>query len=515
MISPRRNAQLITGVVSVLLGILAVMVILDGERESLIVFALAGVGIFGVLKTLVDWKNGLYLFITWMLFEDLVRKYMGNNMLIYFAKDFLIFIVYLSFLYALRRKAVQSFKPRFLLPLSLFFWFALLQTFNPNSPSFFLGILGMKLYFYYIPLVFLGYGLVESERGVHRFFRLTLVIACVIAGLGIAQAILGHTFLNPDVPAKDIKELSTLYRYAPISGQQLYRPTSVFVSDGRFASYMFLVWLVGLGFGAFLVLRGAKQGKSLTYFTLSMVIVAIVLSGSRGALMWSGGAAAICIPAFLWGAPRRQGKASRIVRAIQRVTALGGLSVLLLSITYPKALDSRVAFYAETLGINSPKSELRDRTIDYPLKNFLAAFDDRHWVEGNGTGTASLGLQYVQRILHVHMRIIGVENGYGSLVIELGIAGLILWIVWTYSVVWTCWGMARRLKGTQWFPLGFTIFLYVTLLLIPMSYMSSVAIQNYVMSCYAWLLVGVLFRLPEIAAKSQSFDPTNTRTQTR
>lgn len=503
-VSPRWYARVFTVVVGVVLLIAAVNVILDGSRDPLIYLALACAGIFAVLRIAVDWRDGLYFFVTWMLFEDLVRKYMGNNMLIYFGKDFLVAIVYLSFFSAFRQKTAKSFKPPFFWALAVFFWFAVLQVFNPNSPSIFLGLLGLKLYFYYIPLIFLGYSLVESEQSLQNFFRFTFLLASIIAGLGIVQAILGHTFLNPAGPAEDIKSLSTLYRYTPISGQRLYRPNSVFVSDGRFASYLFVVWLIAFGFGAFLFLRRGKHEKWLTYVTLAMATVAIVLSGSRGSVMWSGGAGAICIAAFLWGAPWRQGKAARVVGALQRVLVVGGLAVCIMAILYPKAFDSRAAFYSETLGLNSPGSELHNRTVDYPLQNFLAAFGGPHWLVGNGTGSASLGLQYVQRILHVDLLAIQVENGYGTIVIEFGIVGLILWILWTFAVAAACWRVARRLKGTEWFPIGFVIFLYVTLLFIPLCYTSSAAVQNYVMNAYAWLLIGVLFRLPEIAAKTPS-----------
>lgn len=503
-VNPRWYAKVLSIIVGIGLLISAVMAILDGSRESLIYFGLACVGIFGILRIAVDWRNGLYFFIIWMLFEDFVRKYMGNNMLIYFGKDFLVAIVYVTFLSALRRKVVKPLELPFLLSLSIFFWFAVLQVFNPNSPSLLLGVLGLRLYFYYIPLIFLGYNLLKSEKDVYGFFRFNFILACVIAGLGVAQAILGHTFLNPQVSAEDIKSLSTLYRYAPISGQRLYRPNSVFVSDGRFASYLFVIWIIAFGFAAFVLLRRAKHEKWLTYITMGIVTVGIVLSGSRGSVMWSGGAGAICIAAFLWGAPRRHGRLTRMVGALQRVLVVGGVGVFILMITYPNAFDSRAAFYSETLGIGSPGSELHARSIDYPLKNFLLAFEGPHWLQGNGTGTASLGRQYVQRILRVDIQTIDVENGYGSILIEFGIVGLILWIVWTVTVSWTCWRMACRLKGTELFPLGFVIFLYVTLLFIPLCYTSSASVQNYVLNVYAWLLIGVLFALPQVVAKPQA-----------
>jgi hypothetical protein len=39
------------------------------------------------IAILNDWRRGLYVFVTWILFEGFVRKYLGNDMAAYFAKD--------------------------------------------------------------------------------------------------------------------------------------------------------------------------------------------------------------------------------------------------------------------------------------------------------------------------------------------------------------------------------------------------------------------------------------------
>ena len=39
-----------------------------------------------VLPMLRNWRTGLYVFLCWLLFEDIVRKYMGNNMAIFLAR---------------------------------------------------------------------------------------------------------------------------------------------------------------------------------------------------------------------------------------------------------------------------------------------------------------------------------------------------------------------------------------------------------------------------------------------
>src|ERR1700676_108174 len=50
-----------------------------------------------LIQTLKNWRRGVLFFLVWMLFEDLVRKNLGNNMAVYFGKDVLAAACYLSF----------------------------------------------------------------------------------------------------------------------------------------------------------------------------------------------------------------------------------------------------------------------------------------------------------------------------------------------------------------------------------------------------------------------------------
>jgi hypothetical protein len=310
-----------------------------------------------VVIVLNDWRRGVYILLAWLLFEDFVRKFMGNNMAIYFAKDALTIVTLLSFVASYLRKRALSFRPPFIVPLLIFVWIGVIQMFNPGSPHLIFGLLGIKLYYFYIPLLFAGYALPESEADMRKFFWFNLSVATVIAGLGIAQAILGHTFLNPAVAAEEIRELSTLYRTAPISGVQVYRPTSVFVSDGRFAAYMILSVLMAFGFSGYLLLKNGR-GKAASATALAVLAVACILSASRGAIMWSGGSLLVGSAAFLWGAPWRQRQVVKVLRTIWRASLVIFAGLLLLLLLNPEALLDRVAFYSETLSPNSSQSEL-------------------------------------------------------------------------------------------------------------------------------------------------------------
>ena len=167
----RRNPMslLIVLILFVVGAYLFAQYVVNNNIPGLAYIALACLGATFLIGILNSWRNGLYLFITWLLFEDFARKFLRNNMAIYFAKDVLIVFVYVSFLMAYRRKAVQSFRPPFLVPALLFVWFGVMQVFNPASNTLVYGLLGVKVYSSYIPLVFLGYALINSEDQLPSF----------------------------------------------------------------------------------------------------------------------------------------------------------------------------------------------------------------------------------------------------------------------------------------------------------------------------------------------------------
>jgi hypothetical protein len=204
------------------------------------------------------------------------------------------------------------------------------------------------------------------------------ILSLAVASLGIAQSIIGPTFLNPSTLQEEIRGLSTLYRTSSITGLTSYRPCAVFVSAGRYQNFLIVSWMVILGVGGYLTLR-TKKGRKATFLTCGVLAGAIVTCTSRGVLMWSGGSALVIMAAFVWGAPWKQKEASRVIRSVQRVILFGGLSIVILAVIFPEQINSRLAIYSETLSPYSPASELSSRTRDYPLKNFLAAFDER-WI---------------------------------------------------------------------------------------------------------------------------------------
>jgi len=466
-------------------------------------FGLTFAGCVVAIAILRNWRLGFYFFLVWLLFEDLVRKFLGNNMAIYFAKDVLAGLVYLSLILDVRRGRAKLFRPPFLLFLALFLWLGILQVFNFNSPHILYGLMGFKIYFYYIPLMFVGYALIQNDEDLRKFLVANGVLAGVISTIGIIQAIAGRSFLNPTTLAPELSELGNLDKVTPLTQQILSLPSSVFVSSGRFSLYLTLAAILTMGSAGYLLLHTTRSRK-LMYLVFGIVGVATLFSGARGAVMLEIISVCVLTVAFLWGAPWRWQQAHRMVTAIRRSFIVAALGLTAIILVFPEEAGSRIAFYTETLLPSSSAYQLGNRSWEYPIYNLELAFTDPHWVMGNGIGTGSLGTQYVAKILGTRMKSVNVEEGFGLLIVEMGIVAPFLWILWSAALLYYSWNVVRSLRETRFFPIAFAILWYSFLLLYVLTYGSLASFQNFVSNMYLWLLIGVLFKLPSLLANSPS-----------
>ena len=153
------------------------------------------VGVLGVMMTMAilkDWRSGLVIFLCWLVLEDTIRKYFGNSIIIFFAKDAILGITYFSMLLARRKNQLLIFKPPFMFWLTIFFWVALAQVFNPHSPSFFFGLLGMKTYFYYVPS---SAGIPSTKLALRRYPGVQIEGRALAEGMAPTAGAVGCRFL--------------------------------------------------------------------------------------------------------------------------------------------------------------------------------------------------------------------------------------------------------------------------------------------------------------------------------
>lgn len=464
----------------------------NGAGRALLALTAAGMVFVGITR----WRLGLYCFLVWLVFEDLPRKFLGNDMFVYFGKDLLVTGVYIGFFLEWRRGVLRSFRPPFLVPLLFFAGLCFAQVLNPNSPSLLYGALGLKLYLYYIPLVLLGYALADTPGSIRRFLAFNLTIAAVVAVIGVLQGVVSPDILNPATTPEHLN-LMRLVRRAPLTGDLVPRPTSVFVSDGRFASYMLMTLFLALGLVGYTSGRRDRY-RGLVVAVLVLVLLAIALIGSRGAVVLATGSILVFVAALTWGMRGRWRLRNAVQRTIGRISLGVGGMLLTAAVLFPQAVGARWAFYYQTVAPWSPASELMYRVQEYPIAEFLKAFTYRGWPLGYGIGTASLGGQYLASAFDVSGTGAVVESGYGALVLEMGIPGLLTWLAWTIAVVWSAWKVVASLRGSELFPLGLALFWFAFMLLFPLTYGSLAAYQNFILNAYFWILLGVHFGLPRL-----------------
>jgi hypothetical protein len=478
----------------------------SGRFHYLALIALA-FGMAAILVTgVANWRTGLLLFFVWLLLEDLPRKYLGNNMAVYFSKDVLAVMAYTGFAVALRKGDVPLPRLPFALPLAAFMALGVVQAFNPSSPSPLYGLVGLKVYFFYVPLVLLGYALVRSQVELARALVGLSIAVLLIGSLGIAQGIVGLDFLNPEQLAPELQSLGRETRISPLTGRTFPRATSVFVSEARQGSFMLLSFVIGSGAALFMTLRG-ERWRSIALTAAAVALSALVFHGSRAGVLYAAVSVVVLSAAFVWlagygAAARRQ--VALAVAGVACVTLAVGAALLAF---FPSSVAARWALYVETISPWSPASELGWRLWGYPTMYLRGVVESGYALLGRGIGTASLGTEYVRVTFGVPSPGFPAESGLATLLLELGLLGPILWVAWSGALVASAWGVVRRLRGTNLFPVGAAILWFAFLLLFPFTYGALNAYQNYLYNAFFWLLLGVLYRLPSLAEPAPGGSP--------
>jgi len=476
---------------------LAQSIVTESYGELFITLAFV-VGAFFTILILREWRLGVVLFFVWVVFEDLMRKFLGNNMLVYLTKDIIIFAAYGSFLLALAQRKETMAKNPLRIPLLAFVTWVFIETLNPYLENYLVPVLGLRMSLLYVPLLYLGYGFFRKEENLRRFWLLMLGIAALTSLLGITQSIVGLDFLNP-ASAPNLRLY--LVRYAPGSGAAVPRPTSTFVDAGRFAQYMMVMAFVGLGIVAYLYNSAASVKRStrlLAWAGWAMILIGLFLSGQRAAILWiTVSFAAIFFGWSVISGLSRTRTRSRLNFPVGWVLAAGLCVLFLAALASPERFRSTFSFYTETMDPSSQYTEFSSR----PQQHFrLTAFawEQSEWL-GHGTGSASLGLQYVSPLLRdqeAYKFRDQVEGGYAAVLWEWGIIGLVLWLWWSLLLLKVMAQTVWKLRDTRFFWLASAITMCIFFILFPSFFMGWQIYQNYLTQSFIWFLIGMLFRLP-------------------
>lgn len=491
---------------AVLLG----QTIADADYGKVAIWLAFGVAVFLSLGILRNWRLGVLSFFVWILMEDFCRKWLGNNMLIYAAKDILIGITYFSYFFygwKIRRSGEGDFRNPLGVPLLLMFSWACVELVNPRISDILVPVLGLRMSFLYVPMIYLGYSFFRNEKDLSRFFILMISLALPVSCLGIAQSIMGYQFLSPEsAPNLDL----SLIRAVPGSRLTVMRVTSTFVDPGRYAMYLFLMVYLGAGLLGYLLVTRPKPSLKLRLWVvlcLSFVLVGLFMCGQRATILWLVLSLPLVGLAYSYATHWRRSSRRRF--SVVKIVLVCAAGLYLASVFFPLQFRSVWAFYDTTIDPTSRYSEMTTRPVSY-WEDIRRALESDVLL-GHGTGTNSVGLQYVasyeagqQKPGDYH-----VESGFAAVIWEWGIVGLCLWLWWSILLVVKLVQKVIALRFTHYYWLSVSVALFAFFLLFPYFYLGMQVYQQFVTQAFLFFLVGMVFRFPLAAQRNEIIRETS------
>jgi hypothetical protein len=242
------------------------------------------------------------------------------------AKDFVFVIpAYILFLgYFLVRRKPFWFKGAPIVLMGLLALVVVIQAFNPDLPNHLVGLIGIKVWLFYIPLFFLGYHLVQNRDKLFRVLGLMSLVALVPAVIGLVEVVLyysGHAQTVYDAYGGAASAATQGFTTFVLShGCTIRRVPSTFSAFYQY--YLFGAAMVAVSFAwwrgsrppgkqlpaagaVFLIIFLATMftGVRLAFLVIPLLVAAIVALAVRSAnrLPWASLAAGVAVFAIAGG----------------------------------------------------------------------------------------------------------------------------------------------------------------------------------------------------------------------
>lgn len=443
------------------------------ERTSAIALpsdALWLLGLGGVLLFLVGmfrWRSMLLPFFVILYIEGLFRNLLDTPAVL-LVKDVLLAGIYAGFLlYALKHRRWLALPVSLGLPLACFFALSVLQMFNPALESLAIGLVGLKTYFYYLPLMLVIPAVLRTERDLFRFLTALLLLAIPVAAYGIVQYFQGpeaYAALGPAFRRATFVVVGEFYE-----GAVLFRPSSTFSWPSNFAVFLFFSTLVAV---VAVHLHGPRHLRRTGWLALPVVLIATVLSGQRGLY--------VLLPATLLLALFVVRSAGAILRTSLALIVIG---LGLYSLAPPAILGRFATILFNEGGVIGSRLEggwgyLARALLQSPL--------------GRGTGSSALGTRYITTTGFVFT-----ESQFARVASELGMPGLLTFL-WLYlALLWYSWCCYRRIQARDLRYIGGMVWAVLATLVAAMYLGNTLDIP--VASVFFWTFLGIHRMLLEVS----------------
>jgi hypothetical protein len=432
--------------------------------------------VFGAAK---DWKLSIKAILVIVIIEGALRRWAFPQAkdLIYFFKDFILIGSYIGF--ASRTRLTVARYPAITLLTSLVAIVCCLQALNPGLGSPIIGLLGIRAYLLYIPLLWVVPHLFDSESELRIFLRNYLLLLIPVCLLGIVQFFSPiDSPLNVYIPGTEI-EIATVGEFVRITG------TFAYLSG--FTVYLAVCFTLLI----VLISQESKFKWQLIYsLELTLIVVNSLMSGARGIILYE----ILFIISYLICLSFSRPK---IVLNFFSRLFLPTIIATVLAVVYFQPAIGSFSTRVDTAG-----DSFGDRIIDF----FTQVFNYAEVTPiGYGTGATQGGAATLRSLLDLPSGVAlpSYEVETGRVVLEIGILGFVFWYGLRIVILITLGVLFLRLKNPfhQELALALCLFQIINL--------PGALLVNSTMLVFYWFFSGFIYLLPELETKDISIVSLN------
>ncbi len=471
-----------TLIIILAIGASAAISLLSHGALPLPFVGVSAVGV-GLILGLIDWHLSVRCLLLYTPLSGIATVLLYPNTAAASVVKDLMFVVPAYIGFALW-KGKDRLVPIFWAPLLVTVLIAIVQSVNPGVPNALVALVGFKTYFWYVPMLFLGFYLITSSQDLYRLLRILSLTALVPSIIGITQALLmysGRRDLAISLYGSAASTMTQDDANILISGSTTFlrRVPSTFPYTTQY--YIYLGTMLCCTYAWWMIYKNShRTARRFGPIILLTIIVAALLSGQRGAFLF--------IP-FLLGI--------LVALHTQNLNKRGVFAPLM------AVLAIAVAFYVlSRVSGATPGSVVRDAweigrdQFGFLFIDGLARVTDRS-IYGMGTGYST---NAARQFFPGGTLEVWEESLYIKAYLELGLVGLITYVIFLVGTVVMIFRSMRSLKESSLRPLAVGTLALVIWTLVYGLKASLLDLDP--LNFYFWLLTGITLRLPEIASKS-------------
>ncbi|MEA5624574.1 hormogonium polysaccharide biosynthesis protein HpsL [Nostoc sp. UHCC 0251] len=456
-------------------------------------------GVLGIFVISLSYKyprQALYAFIIYVPIGGTITYYLGNSPILQLAKDAFYVPALIGLWQTCRKQGLPLIIPQGIkIPLYIVLGCSLLtllfinggQQFNPPSVGLLekvekeiplaMGILGLKVFLGYVPLLGCAYYLIRDKRDFLFLSRLQIVLILVCCVLGFIQYLLLLTGVCQGTRGLEGNALfvTSLEARCYFGGALLYSPEEgVIRLPGTFVAPWQWAWF--LISSTFFTFAAGFTDPSLIWRLVSLgslvaVFINAVISGQRIALAL----VPICFGILLL----LTGQLGNLKRFIPIGIGLA-LVLGIAMVTNPDVVQQRTESFTGRWEASPPQ--------EFIVQQFEENWDNVDGPLGSGLGRATNSARTMGKTKLV-------ETYYPKVLYEVGIIGMLAFLGLVTSLTIIGFKTYRSIKNRNFRSYGAALWVFI-LFISYNTYYYPLDVDP--VAVYYWFFAGVLFKLPEL-----------------